>query len=97
MCVRWYLSYKLSSRDLAQMMEERGIEGTHDDFAIGAAVRPGIRETLEPLRTNGWRVVALRGDLYKGEGRWTYVYRAVDKTGRIVAFWLSERRDVAAA
>ncbi|HTF68289.1 MAG TPA: hypothetical protein VK638_36990 [Edaphobacter sp.] len=65
LCVRWYLSYKLSSRDLAQMMEERGIEGTHDDFAIGAAVRPGIRETLEPLRTNGWRVVALRGDLYK--------------------------------
>jgi transposase-like protein len=25
LCVRWYLSFKLSSRDLAQMMAERGI------------------------------------------------------------------------
>src|SRR3954447_26737988 len=26
LCVRWYLSYKLSSRDLVDMMGERGIE-----------------------------------------------------------------------
>jgi transposase-like protein len=25
LCVRWYLSFKLSSRDLVQMMSERGI------------------------------------------------------------------------
>ena len=30
-------------------------------------------------------------------GRWTYLYRAVDKQGRTVDFRLSERRDVAAA
>jgi transposase-like protein len=24
LCVRWYLSYKLSSRDLVEMMAERG-------------------------------------------------------------------------
>jgi len=30
-------------------------------------------------------------------GRWTYLYRAVDKQGRTVDFQLSERRDVAAA
>ena len=29
LCVRWYLRYKLSSRDLVQMMAERGIEVTH--------------------------------------------------------------------
>jgi transposase-like protein len=28
-CVRWHLRYKLSSRDLVQMMAERGIEVTH--------------------------------------------------------------------
>jgi len=33
----------------------------------------------------------------KLEGRWTYLYRAVDKQGRTVDFLLSERRDVAAA
>ena len=31
------------------------------------------------------------------KGRWTYLYRAVDKLGRTVDFLLSERRDVAAA
>jgi transposase-like protein len=31
------------------------------------------------------------------KGRWTYLYRAVDKQGRTVDFLLSERRDVAAA
>jgi len=33
----------------------------------------------------------------KVNGRWTYLYRAVDKHGRTVDFRLSERRDVAAA
>jgi transposase-like protein len=41
--------------------------------------------------------MALRRDLYKVNGRWTYLYRAVDKQGRTVDFLLSERRDVAAA
>jgi transposase-like protein len=29
LCVRWYLSFKLSSRDLVQMMAERGIALAH--------------------------------------------------------------------
>src|SRR4030081_555530 len=29
LCVRWYLTFKLSSRDLVQMMAERGIALTH--------------------------------------------------------------------
>ena len=33
----------------------------------------------------------------KVKGRWSYLYRAVDKHGRTVDFLLSERRDVAAA
>ena len=31
------------------------------------------------------------------KGRWTYLYRAVDKVGRTIDFYLSERRDVNAA
>jgi transposase-like protein len=30
----------------------------------------------------------------KVKGKWTYLYRAVDKVGRTVDFYLSERRDV---
>jgi hypothetical protein len=29
LCVRWYLTFKLSSRDLVQIMAERGITVTH--------------------------------------------------------------------
>jgi hypothetical protein len=29
LCVRWYLSFKLSARDLVQMMNERGIGLAH--------------------------------------------------------------------
>jgi transposase-like protein len=29
LCVRWYLAFKLSSRDLVQMMAERGITLSH--------------------------------------------------------------------
>jgi transposase-like protein len=33
----------------------------------------------------------------KVKGRWVYLYRAVDKQGRTVEFYLSEQRDVGAA
>ncbi|MGF6919879.1 transposase-like protein [Paraburkholderia sp. 40] len=29
LCVRWYLCYKLSFRDLAEMMDERGLSMAH--------------------------------------------------------------------
>jgi hypothetical protein len=35
-CVRWYLTFKLSSRDLVQMMAERGITLTHRYVRCGA-------------------------------------------------------------
>ena len=72
--------------------------GAHNDSAVGAAVRSGIREARwsRYARTVGgsWRC----DETYiKVNGRWTYLYRAVDKQGRTVDFRLSERRDVAAA
>jgi transposase, IS6 family len=36
-------------------------------------------------------------DLYKVKGRWTYLYRAVDKCGQTIDFLLSAKRDAAAA
>jgi transposase-like protein len=43
---------------------------------------------------DSWRV----DETYiKVKGQWVYLYRAVDKRGRIVDFLLSKRRDVAAA
>jgi transposase-like protein len=58
LCVRWYLRYKLSLRDLVEMMAERGLSLAHapkevpvghNDPALGEALHAGVRQTLEPL------------------------------------------------
>jgi transposase-like protein len=98
LCVRWYLSFKLSSRDLVQMMTERGIVVAHTTILrwVQRYVPEFEKRWSRYARpVNGsWRC----DETYiKVKGRWTYLYRAVDKHGRTVDFLLSERRDVAAA
>lgn len=98
LCVRWYLRYKLSSRDLVQMMAELGIEVTHTTILrwVQRFVPEFEKRWSQYSRPVGrsWRC----DETYiKVKGRWTYLYRAVDKQGRTVDFLLSERRDVAAA
>jgi len=98
LCVRWYLGYKLSSRDLVEMMGERGIELAHTTILrwVQRYVPEFEKRWSQYARAIGgsWRC----DETYiKVNGRWTYLYRAVDKQGRTVDFQLSERRDVAAA
>jgi transposase-like protein len=98
LCVRWYLSYKLSSRDLVEMMSERGIALAHTTILrwVQRYVRVFEKQWSQYARPVGgsWRC----DETYiKVKGRWAYLYRAVDKQGRTVDFLLSERRDVAAA
>ena len=56
LCVRWYLRYKLSLRDLVEMMAERGLSLVHapkevpvgnHDYALGEALYAGVRQALE--------------------------------------------------
>jgi transposase-like protein len=98
LCVRWYLTFKLSSRDLVQMMAERGIELAHT--TILRWVQQYVPEFEKRWQAyarpvgDSWRV----DETYiKVKGQWVYLYRAVDKAGRTVDFLLSKRRDVAAA
>ena len=98
LCVRWYLGYQLSSRDLVEMMGERGIELAHTTILrwVQRYVPEFEKRWSQYARAIGgsWRC----DETYiKVNGRWTYLYRAVDKQGRTVDFRLSERRDVAAA
>ena len=98
LCVRWYISYKLSSRELVEMMGERGIELAHTTILrwVQRYVPEFEKRWNRYARGAGgsWRC----DETYiKVNGRWTYLYRAVDKQGRTVDFRLSERRDVAAA
>src|SRR6201997_5401936 len=98
LCVRWYLTFKLSSRDLVQMMAERGIALAHT--TILRWVQRYVPEFEKRWRRHAvpvgasWRV----DETYlKIKGQWVYLYRAVDKAGRTVDFLLSRRRDMAAA
>jgi len=53
LCVRWYITYRLSYRDLVAMMAERGISVLHTTISsMGDSLCAGIREAMEPLRTS---------------------------------------------
>ncbi|PRX33066.1 DDE superfamily endonuclease [Paraburkholderia sp. BL18I3N2] len=95
LCVRWYLRYKLSFRDLAEMMAERSLSLVHT--TIMRRVKCYTSEFVK--RCNRFAVAA--GQSWRVDetyvrirGQWTYLYRAVDREGKTIDFRLSTRRDV---
>src|ERR1041385_1272175 len=82
LCVRWYLRYSLSYRDLEEMMAERGRSVDHvtiwrwvQRYAPILNQRI-LREICRPNRS--WRV----DETYvRVAGNWAYLYRAVDSAG----------------
>jgi putative transposase len=98
--VLWRLRYKLSLRDLAEMFLLRGIVFSYEAVRDWEAkLTPALAENLRRRRRRGkvgrsWYV----DETYvKVQGRWCYLYRAIDKSGALVDVRLSETRDMAAA
>jgi transposase, IS6 family len=98
LCVRWYLRYSLSYRDLEEMMVERDLSVDH--VTIWRWVQryaPILNQRLRgDLRhpNRSWRV----DETYvRVAGKWTYLYRAVDSAGETIDFMLSPKRDLTAA
>jgi len=97
--VRWYCRYGISYRDLEQMMGERGVPVDHSTiYRWVQKYAPEIEKRLRwqwrrPPSTSWW----VDETYVKVRGKWTYLYRALDKAGNTIDFYLSPTRNAKAA
>ena len=86
MVVRWRLRYCLSLRNLSEMMLERGFEFTHEavrswEERYALLITQHLRIRRKGRLGKSWYV----DETYiKVKGKWCYLYRAVDRAGRLV-------------
>ena len=98
-CVRWYCKYGISYRDLEEMMLERGVEVDHTTLfrwiqRYAPEIEKRLRWYYKPTLGYSWQV----DETYvKVKGQWCYLYRAIDKQGNTVDFYLSKTRNAKAA
>jgi transposase, IS6 family len=98
LCVRWYLRYSLSYRDLEEIMLERGLRVDHTTiYRWVQRYAPELEKRCRPhlkACNDSWRV----DETYiKVKKQWMYLYRAVDSDGQTLEFLLSSTRDAEAA
>jgi IS6 family transposase len=98
LCVRWYCKYGISYRDLAEMMQERGVAVAPSTiFRWVQRYAPEIERRIRQSqghRSGSWRV----DETYvRVGGKWKYLFRAVDKFGQLIDSMLAGQRDTGAA
>jgi transposase-like protein len=96
--VRWYLAYPLSSRQVLELLAERGIDVSHRTVldwvqAFGPQLAAEVRRRRRPVGKQ-WFVDEVF--LFR-KGHKRYLYRAIDEDGVVVDVLLREHRDTASA
>lgn len=97
--VRWYCKYGISYRELQEMLAERSVNVDHT--TIYRWVQRYAPEMEKLLRwywrqASGFSSWHLDETYVKVNGRWAYLYRAVDSRGCTIDFYLSSRRNTKA-
>jgi transposase-like protein len=81
-CVRWYVAYSLSYRDLEELMQERGYAVDHSTVQRWVMhYAPPIEKTFRKNNSRAGHRWRLEETYIKIKGEWKYLYRAVDKSG----------------
>ena len=97
--VRWYCRYPISYRDLETMMTERGVVVDHSTIYrwvqhFAPEMEKRLRWQWRRPQSRSWRI----DETYvKVRGKWAYLYRALDKLGNTIDFYLSATRNTKAA
>lgn len=93
--VRYYLAYKLSYSEIEEIQRERGVKVDHatiNRWVIKYApvfLEHKARRKKKRV-SDSWRM----DETYvKVKGEWLYCYRAVDKFGDVIDYYLSPNRD----
>jgi len=87
MAVRWYVAYKLSYRNIEELLAERGVQVDHTIihrwvFEYTPQLEVVFRRRKRPV-ADSWH---MDETCVKLKGEWQYLYRAVDKYGAIIDF-----------
>jgi IS6 family transposase len=98
LCVRWYLRYAFSYRDVEELARERGLSVDHTTVfrwvqryapELDKRCRLSLRATNDSYRVDETYIKIMK--------LWCYLYRAVDSRGATLDFMLSITRDTDAA
>jgi transposase-like protein len=91
--VRWYLWYRLSYADVAELLAERGVRA--DPSSVYAWVQefaPRYEAAARSCRRAVGECWSVDATYVKGAGDWAYVYRALDEHGQVVDVYVSAQR-----
>jgi len=97
-CVRWYVAYPLSYRQLEELMQERGVSVDHATVNRWVLkYSPQLEAAFHCRKRPVWMSWRLDETYIRVRRQWHYLYRAVDKAGHTIDFLLTEQRDERAA
>src|SRR5215472_3493533 len=97
-CVRWYLRFSLSLRDVKELMAERGLSVHHTSvWRWTQAYGPEVYRRLQgevKRKSSTWH---MDETFVRVAGRWMYLFRAVDSGGPARVFTRDGLRSYPAA